>query len=225
MGGLPERFGPWQTVHGHSRGGLTNRIHLACDGGRDGHRQDPRHPPRAGTAPHPARAGGGRQGLLGPILPRLPAQTRNQGDHPRARRPARGPTRTPRTTRSHRGPRRAATRAAAPLTRPRPGPPALLRRPLPRPHHRRVLLPQRGRATRRAPAAVVRALRPRSVDRACPGRSHRNATGPRRRRARGPLGPLLHRPSARRLGRTRRGPGSVLRGGLRRRRRRRCRCR
>ena len=99
---IPERFGPWQTVHGRfarwaadgtfdrllaaaqgrgleergrgrSRGGLTRKIHLACDGrGRPlaftvtagtrndctqagtVHRQDPRHAARTGTPPRPA---------------------------------------------------------------------------------------------------------------------------------------------------------------------------
>ncbi len=45
---------------------------------------------RAGTAPPTAGSGRGRQGLLGPHSPRLPAQTRNQDHRPRTRRPTRG---------------------------------------------------------------------------------------------------------------------------------------
>jgi transposase len=61
---------PAAVLHGHGR--HPQRLHP----GRSVHRQDPRHPARTGTPPRPPGAGGGRQGLLGPDLPRLPAQTR-----------------------------------------------------------------------------------------------------------------------------------------------------
>jgi hypothetical protein len=46
------------------------------------------HPPER-AAPHPARCGPGRQGVLLTRHPRPPAQTRNPGGHPDPARPAR----------------------------------------------------------------------------------------------------------------------------------------
>ncbi|TKT08018.1 hypothetical protein E4U92_18550 [Streptomyces galbus] len=86
-----QRAGPTAALHTHAR--HPQRLHP----GRSSHRQDPRHPARTGTPPRPAGAGGDRQGLLGPHLPRLPAQTRHQGHHPRTHRLTRRPTQRPRT--------------------------------------------------------------------------------------------------------------------------------
>ncbi|MFE6063949.1 transposase [Streptomyces sp. NPDC056431] len=76
---LPERFDPWQTVHGRfahwAADGTFDRL-LAAAG--------------SGKAQDPARSRGRGQGLLGPRLPRLPPPARDQGHDPRTRRPARG---------------------------------------------------------------------------------------------------------------------------------------
>ena len=97
---LPAR--PAREALGRSRGGLSTKIHLAADRrcrpvsriltpGQHGDcpqfipllKPGPHRPPRQGTAPHPARRGAGRQGVLVCGQPRLPAQAR---DHRRSSR-------------------------------------------------------------------------------------------------------------------------------------------
>ncbi|MFZ4185393.1 transposase [Streptomyces pseudogriseolus] len=76
---------------GRSRGGLTTKIHLACDGkGRPLAGTDPRPLHRHGPTSVQARPGHRRQGLQLPRLPRLPAKTRHCPHHPR--RPTSGGT-------------------------------------------------------------------------------------------------------------------------------------
>src|SRR4051812_6069428 len=53
--------------------------------------RDPNPPPRTRPATDPTRPGSGRQGLLQPRDPHLPAQTPDPGHHPRTRRPEEEP--------------------------------------------------------------------------------------------------------------------------------------
>ena len=95
---------------GRSRGGLSTKIHLLADtrcrplarGTTAGQRHDSiafeplmdaaADPPYgSGTTPHPPRSAPGRQGLLEPDDPLLPAATPDQGHHPAEERPAEGP--------------------------------------------------------------------------------------------------------------------------------------
>ena len=104
---------------GRSRGGLTTKMHLACEQGQKplsivitaGQRGDspqfqavldahPGAPARPGPAPDPPGPGPGRQGLRLPRQPRLPAPARDPVHHPGEGRPGpppqdQGPRRRP----------------------------------------------------------------------------------------------------------------------------------
>src|SRR3954462_12085385 len=105
QGALPNHKNPWFEPPDHgigrSRGGLTTKLHVVCDGARqtvgdDDHRREhqrphdddrrarghPRAPRREGSAPQPPRPSPGRKGVPVQSEPSLASRTRHRGDDP-----------------------------------------------------------------------------------------------------------------------------------------------